>query len=482
MVEVKSKRSSRLLIKVGYHLLITWLIIFYSGEVAFAQDGKVTFWTDTKKDNGSVEVKITVTAALFKPTEEGLKYSSIIKSVNITPDRFVTDKGGTSPIPTTINEKRDRLIELINERSSNLVTAASGGDGEVIITPKSDEVGPGGAGVVKYFVTQVAITEDGYAAGGSGVEKGVEISGGRVFGKYTLEKKGAYDLGEDVGKIASIKVIVDGRTVHAKTSTTNTGETTVKENGEPPDPQHGDGVLPKDDSTTVKDLHNVLKGYKEFLGVESILYNIKTISIRGKKTTQSIDILYDEVPSITYDIAVWVDLPTLIDLVELSASIKDTHVILNWNTEVEIDNEGFNILRSESEAGTYIKINDTLIPSKAIPPSGANYEFVDTTVESGKTYFYKLEDIDTNGTRTLHGPISFTVVEGQGASVEKDSKSSAWGGGCGFIKPAGNMRPPSNGQIAGYLLSFLLPLILLLFHRLWRYQRRRNLNTLPLQS
>lgn len=175
------------------------------------------------------------------------------------------------------------------------------------------------------------------------------------------------------------------------------------------------------------------------------------------------------------------EVTTLITLSSFSATVAnqkiattdEVEVILQWTTGAEIDNEGFNILRGEAEKGPYIKINETLIPAKAIYPGGTSYEFVDDTVENGKTYFYKLEDIDTNGTSTLHGPINVTVVEGHGASLEKDNKSSAWGGGCGFIKPTGNRRPPSGSEIAGTFLSFILLFIWLQIHRLGRYRRRK---------
>ena len=37
---------------------------------------------------------------------------------------------------------------------------------------------------------------------------------------------------------------------------------------------------------------------------------------------------------------------------------------------------------------------------------GDVYSFEDTTVEPGKTYYYKLEDIDYNGKSTFHDPVS----------------------------------------------------------------------------
>jgi hypothetical protein len=79
---------------------------------------------------------------------------------------------------------------------------------------------------------------------------------------------------------------------------------------------------------------------------------------------------------------------------------------LSWETESEIDNAGFNLYRSDSENGEYIKINDSLIPTEGTTTQGASYEFIDTDVKNRKTYYYKLEDIDLNGTSTMHGAVS----------------------------------------------------------------------------
>jgi hypothetical protein len=99
---------------------------------------------------------------------------------------------------------------------------------------------------------------------------------------------------------------------------------------------------------------------------------------------------------------------TLIRLSFLTATPKAGKVILQWNTESEIDNAGFNIYRATSENGEYKKINEALIPAQGLSTQGASYEFVDNDVKNRKTYYYKLEDIDLNGISTLHGPITAT--------------------------------------------------------------------------
>jgi len=77
-------------------------------------------------------------------------------------------------------------------------------------------------------------------------------------------------------------------------------------------------------------------------------------------------------------------------------------------TGSELDNLGFNLLRSEAEEGPYSKINESLIPGEGDQSWGAMYSYTDTDVENGTTYWYQLEDVDIYGVSTLHGPVSAT--------------------------------------------------------------------------
>jgi hypothetical protein len=100
--------------------------------------------------------------------------------------------------------------------------------------------------------------------------------------------------------------------------------------------------------------------------------------------------------------------PTVVSLIDFNAIPGNRIVTLGWSTASEIDNAGFNIYRTENENGNYTKINSTLIPAQGSSTQGASYEFTDNDVQNRKAYFYKLEDIDLNGTATMHGPVSAT--------------------------------------------------------------------------
>ena len=59
--------------------------------------------------------------------------------------------------------------------------------------------------------------------------------------------------------------------------------------------------------------------------------------------------------------------------------------------------QDFNLYRSETDNGEYAKINGSLIPAEGSSTQGTAYEFVDTGVQNGKTYYYKLESINLSG-------------------------------------------------------------------------------------
>ena len=114
--------------------------------------------------------------------------------------------------------------------------------------------------------------------------------------------------------------------------------------------------------------------------------------------------------SASYSLYCFEQNPTLIEFIALEASGMGTEILITWETASEIDTAGYHISRSISESGPYEQINESLIPAKGSPTQGASYKFVDRNVEPGKTYYYKLEDVDSSGSRSFHGPVSATVA------------------------------------------------------------------------
>ncbi len=105
--------------------------------------------------------------------------------------------------------------------------------------------------------------------------------------------------------------------------------------------------------------------------------------------------------------------PLSVELASFTADRTSTGVRIRWSTAVEIDNFGFRVMRevasSVEKAPLYIS---PMIPAKGSSLVGAEYEFVDTgKLPSGEEIAYFLEDVDSFGRTSLHGPV--TVIVGK---------------------------------------------------------------------
>lgn len=101
--------------------------------------------------------------------------------------------------------------------------------------------------------------------------------------------------------------------------------------------------------------------------------------------------------------------PLVVTLASFTVSNEPGMLVVAWETTSEVNNQGFNLYRNTDPTppdGEPL----ASIPSQA-PGStlGFAYEWIDSNVVFGQTYYYWLEDVDLNGTTTLHGPVSATV-------------------------------------------------------------------------
>ena len=96
--------------------------------------------------------------------------------------------------------------------------------------------------------------------------------------------------------------------------------------------------------------------------------------------------------------------PTAVTIASFTVQRQSNQVLLAWTTTSELDNLGFNVLRSDALNGTYARINAALIPG-CVGCTGASYSYADTTVSPGKTFYYKLQSVDVRGNTELFGPI-----------------------------------------------------------------------------
>ena len=82
------------------------------------------------------------------------------------------------------------------------------------------------------------------------------------------------------------------------------------------------------------------------------------------------------------------------------AEMADTGVVVKWTTESELDNAGFNILRSESKDGEFKVINlKGIISGHGTTSERHTYTWTDTTAKPNVAYYYRIEDISHAGVR-----------------------------------------------------------------------------------
>ena len=93
----------------------------------------------------------------------------------------------------------------------------------------------------------------------------------------------------------------------------------------------------------------------------------------------------------------------------MAMSDREYGVMITWHTESESGCAGFYVWRSEAEEGDYVRITTALITGQGNTSSASEYNYSDRNVRDGVTYWYKIEEISSDGFSTFHGLID---VEG----------------------------------------------------------------------
>ena len=104
------------------------------------------------------------------------------------------------------------------------------------------------------------------------------------------------------------------------------------------------------------------------------------------------------------------------------AALENGEVVIQWTTESETDNAGFNILRSHSKDGEYKQINTALIQGAGTTGQRNTYQFIDKTAKPNVAYYYRLEDIDLSGKRGI-----FTTYQLRGVITPTGKTAITWG-------------------------------------------------------
>ena len=92
--------------------------------------------------------------------------------------------------------------------------------------------------------------------------------------------------------------------------------------------------------------------------------------------------------------------PLPVSLSFFRPTLEENQIVIRWTTESELDNAGFNILRSESRTGEFTQVNEQLIQGQGTTAERSTYKWVDTSAKPGAVYYYQIEDVSFAGEHT----------------------------------------------------------------------------------
>ncbi len=101
-----------------------------------------------------------------------------------------------------------------------------------------------------------------------------------------------------------------------------------------------------------------------------------------------------------------------VQLSSFRADRTEQGALIKWTTQSELENAGFNVLRSDTKTGTFKVVNPRMLQGAGTTSERHTYQYVDTTAKAGVAYYYRLEEISFAGvrqpvaTRRLRGHVS----------------------------------------------------------------------------
>ena len=114
--------------------------------------------------------------------------------------------------------------------------------------------------------------------------------------------------------------------------------------------------------------------------------------------------------------------PLPVTLSSFKATRTANGAVINWTTESEQDNAGFNILRSRTKTGEFQKINVKLIQGAGTTGERSTYAWTDTTAKPNTVYYYRIEDVSHAGEHQV-----LTTTRLRGFISAKGKMITQWG-------------------------------------------------------
>jgi hypothetical protein len=118
------------------------------------------------------------------------------------------------------------------------------------------------------------------------------------------------------------------------------------------------------------------------------------------------------------------DVKAAVTLVSFNAFPGDQQVKLEWETASETDMLGFYITRNDQPDGIYTQL-DNFIFTQGTSVSGLVYQYIDSNLINGETYYYKLEALDTNYNSEFFGPVAAIPLQATSTQTQNITQPSS---------------------------------------------------------
>ncbi len=113
--------------------------------------------------------------------------------------------------------------------------------------------------------------------------------------------------------------------------------------------------------------------------------------------------------------------PLPVSLSFFRPTLENGEVVIRWTTESELDNAGFNILRSNNRSNGFKQVNTALIQGAGTTGERSTYKWIDTAVKPGIVYYYQIEDVSFAGEHKV-----LTTARLKGLISAKDKLTTTW--------------------------------------------------------
>ena len=115
--------------------------------------------------------------------------------------------------------------------------------------------------------------------------------------------------------------------------------------------------------------------------------------------------------------------PVPVSLSFFRPTLENGEIVIRWTTESELDNAGFNILRSDSQSGEFKQVNSELVQGAGTTGERNTYKWVDESAKPGVVYYYQIEDVSFAGEHQ-----TLTTTKLKGLISPKNKLTTLWGG------------------------------------------------------